>query len=364
MASSSTSELLIEETDATSVALHTVDPLSDDRWDHFVASHPNASAFHHSGYLKALASTYGYRPVLLTRTPADSPLADGIVFCQVKSSITGNRLVSLPFADHCEPLLSDNADCLDLKEWMSRECSRNQWKYVEFRPLDANMHLSNPLVPDQSFWFHLLSLEPSVERIFDGLHKDSFQRRIRRAEREQLSYDRGCSDAMVEDFYRLLVITRKRHRLLPQPKAWFRNLVTYMGDKVQIRLARKDNIPLAAVLTLHHRNTVVYKYGCSDEKFHHLAAMPFLLWKLIEGSRAEGAEQLDLGRTDLDNDGLISFKDRLGAKRKQITYFRYPEGAMEAAVARRKVTAAKHLFALIPNGLLPAAGRIAYRHLG
>ena len=137
-----------------------------------------------------------------------------------------------------------------------------------------------------------------------------------------------------------------------------------MGDNLQIRLARKDNVPLAAVLTLHHRNTVVYKYGCSNQRFHHLAPMPFLLWKLIEEIKAAGAEQLDLGRTDLDNDGLLVFKDRLGAMRRQITYLRYPERSKDTGVAVRNLKAAKRFFALIPNALLPAAGRIAYRHLG
>jgi len=73
----------------------------------------------------------------------------------------------------------------------------------------------------------------------------------------------------------------------------------------------------------------VYKYGCSDEKFHHLAGMPFLFWKLIEESKALGAEQIDFGRTDMDNDGLVEFKDRFGTTRQRLTYYRYPETSRE-----------------------------------
>lgn len=77
--------------------LYPIDPLLDSRWDDLVASHPRASAFHHKGWLEALAITYGYRPMALTSSPAGKPLSDGVVFCEVKSWITGNRLVSLPF---------------------------------------------------------------------------------------------------------------------------------------------------------------------------------------------------------------------------------------------------------------------------
>jgi lipid II:glycine glycyltransferase (peptidoglycan interpeptide bridge formation enzyme) len=129
-------------------------------------------------------------------------------------------------------------------------------------------------------------------------------------------------------------------------------------------LARKDGIPIAAILTLRHRSTVVYKYGCSDEQFHHLAGVPFLFWKLIEESKTSGAEQIDFGRTDLDNDGLIEFKDRFGATRRQLTYFRYPESAKGQGAVAAKLPAMRRLFSVLPDALSSMAGRLLYRHIG
>jgi CelD/BcsL family acetyltransferase involved in cellulose biosynthesis len=344
--------------------LYTIDPLSDSRWDDLAALHPRASVFHQREWLHALASTYDYQPVVLTSAPAGQRLSDGIVFCQVKSWITGSRLVSLPFADHCEPLLNETGDWFELAEWMREECGRHRWKYVELRPLSWSPDSNCLLVVSRSYWFHSLDLMPSLEKIFGQLHKDSVQRRIHRAEREQLSYETGCSEPLLNDFYRLLLITRRRHQLLPQPRSWFRNLITYMGPNAEIRSARKDGVPIAAILTLRHRATVVYKYGCSDERFHHLAAMPFLIWKLIEESKTAGAEQIDFGRTDLDNDGLIAFKDRFGTIRKRLTYFRYPESAREKGVMAADVPAVRRLVSVLPDALLPWAGRLVYRHIG
>jgi len=344
--------------------LYTLDPMQDPRWDDLVASHPRASAFHQRGWLKALAMTYGYRAMVLTSTPAGKPLSDGIVFCEVKSWITGSRLVSLPFADHCEPLLNETGDSLEFTEWMRTECGRQGWKYIELRPLVWEAPSGSPLAASQSFWFHTLSLAPSVEKIFGNLHKNCIQRRIRRAEREQLSYEKGCSEEILNDFYRLLMITRRRHKLLPQPRVWFRNLVGCMSPNVEIRLVRKDAVPIAAILTLRHGRTVVYKYGCSDETFHHLAGMPFLFWKLIEESKTAGAEQIDFGRTDLDNGGLVEFKDRFGTTRRRVTYLRYPESKAEKSVVATYLPVARHVFSVLPDALSSQMGRVLYRHIG
>ena len=344
--------------------LYTLDPMLDGRWDDLVASHPRASVFHHTGWLKALAGTYGYRPIVLTSAPPGERLSDGIAFCEVRSWITGSRLVSLPFADHCEPLLNEGGDSLELIEWLRNECGQQHWKYIEVRPLSWENHAGSPLVASQSYWLHTLDLTPPLDQIFCNLDKSCIQRRIRRAEREHLSYEKGCSDGLVADFYRLLMITRRRHQLLPQPRAWFRNLVACMDSNVEIRLARKGSIPIAAILTLKHRSTAVFKYGCSDERFHHLAGMPLLFWNLIEESKQGGAEQIDFGRTDLENDGLIRFKDQFGTARRRITYFRYPQSTRETDVATSYLPGVRALFSVLPDALSSRAGRLLYRHMG
>ncbi len=341
--------------------LYTIDPLSDIRWDDLVATHPKASVFHQRGWLASLAATYGYQPVVLTSVAAGAPLTDGIAFCEVKSWITGNRLVSLPFADHCEPLLSDCGKSVEFTDWMSAECRRQHWKYVELRPISWSPDSNSCLAGGSSYWFHTLDLTASLEQIFRNLHKDSLQRRIRRAEREELTHESGCSEELLNDFYRLLLITRRRHQLPPQPLAWFRNLVSNMGENLQIRVARKGGVPVAALLTLRHRTTAVYKYGCSDERFHSLAAMPFLFWKFIEESKATGAEQIDFGRSDLDHEGLINFKDHFGTTRRKIAYWRYPKDERTSPAGR---SAARRIFSVLPDALSRLAGGLVYRHLG
>ena len=152
--------------------------------------------------------------------------------------------------------------------------------------------------------------------------------------------------------------------MLPQPRSWFRNLLECMGDKLQIRLTRKNGVPIAAMLTLQHRSSVIYKYGCSDERFHSLGGMPFLFWRLIEESKPSGAERIDFGRTDLNNEGLIAFKDRLGANRKLLTYYRYANTARRYKAAQWDSRVLREFFCSLPDAFFSAAGRVLYKHMG
>src|ERR1700758_274389 len=248
---------------------HIINPLHDSRWDDLVASHPCASVFHRRNWLSALSSTYGYRPLILTSTPAGKPLSDGVPFCEIRSWVTGSRLVSLPFADHADPLLNAHEDLSSLTEWIRSSSLEHRWKYVELRPLSRFATLDGLSTNNQTFWSHFLNLTPSLEQIFRNFHRSCVQRRIHHAERSGLVYEKGRSEEILDDFYRLQMMTRRRHSLLPQPRAWFRNLVQSMGADAEVRLARRGGRAVAAILTLRHRRTVVYKYGSSDQKFHH-----------------------------------------------------------------------------------------------
>ena len=103
--------------------MYFTDPLTDPRWDDLVSRHNRASAFHPRGWLESLSRTYGYQVLALTTAPPGKPMTDGVVFCRISSWITGTRIVSLPFADHCEPLIDDMSE---LAEFLKQAGSRAQ----------------------------------------------------------------------------------------------------------------------------------------------------------------------------------------------------------------------------------------------
>jgi hypothetical protein len=314
-------------------------------------------------WLRALHSTYRYQPVVLTTASTGQPLSDGIVFCRVSSWMTGSRLVSLPFADHCEPLLDNPESLPAFSHWLQAECESTGARYVEIRPLTARFDRYAGVPESNSFCFHELDLAPSLEQIRCRTHKDCFQRKVRRAEKERLSYEVGQSDRLLNEFYKLMVITRRRHRLLPQPRSWFRNLLR-TDSSAEIRVVRKNDVPVASIFTLRHGGTAVYKYGCSDARVHNLGGMTLLFWRFIQESKSSGVLSIDLGRSDWDNPGLVAFKDHMGAQKREVSYFRYRNCAQKSQSAAMAFLGSwNHIFKL-PDHALAWAGRVVYRHLG
>src|SRR5271165_2794633 len=109
---------------------HSIEPLQDSRWDNLVQNHPRASVFHSSPWLRALSRTYGYEPIAYTTSPAGQDLQNGIVFCRIESWLTGRRLVSLPFSDHCEPLMREPEDLEAFATGLEEEASKGHWRYI------------------------------------------------------------------------------------------------------------------------------------------------------------------------------------------------------------------------------------------
>ncbi len=303
--------------------VYELDPLSDVRWETFVNGHPKSSVFHSRAWLRALQICYGYTPVVFTTCSRDCALSNGLVFCHVNSWLTGNRLVSVPFADHCDLLSSDSAELDRLVVHTSQRGFR-MGKSIEIRPLSYQPTANEGFCTSATYQTHCLALDRSKEELFKRLHKTSLQQRIRKAEREALTCEEGNSEGMLTNFYKLLLTTRRRHRLPPQPLSWFRALIRTFGDDLKIRVASKNGVPIASIITLSHRHSMVYKYGCSDARFHGLGGMALLLWKAIQEAADYGMRELDMGRSDCDNIGLISFKERFGAVGRPLTYWAYP----------------------------------------
>jgi len=193
------------------------------------------------------------------------------------------------------------------------------------------------------------------------------QRKILRADREGLIYETGRSDALLEAFWNLLLTTRRRHLIPPQPKNWFHNLINCFGGALQIRVAFKDRHPVASILTLQHKNTLVYKYGCSDTRFHNLGGTQLLFWRSIQEAKRDGLGVFDLGRSECDNTGLITFKDRWGSARSALTYARFSLSPPSEMFGRNAMEWAERIargvVPCLPDRILRMVGSALYKHI-
>jgi len=345
------------------MTVYQIDPLHDPRWSSFILDHPRASVFHTPGWLEALRRAYRYEPFVLTTSPPGRELENGVVFCRVNSLFTGRRLVSLPFSDHCEPLVDHPEDMDALLYAAERELRNGNLRYVELRPANPYFSQAAGFVGDQYFWSHAIDLHASLPTLFSNLHKNCVQRKIRRAQRAALTYKSGTSESLLKHFYYLVLLTRRRQGLPPQPLVWFQQLIDCLRESVTMHIAYKDSRPIAGILTLSYKNVLLYKYGASDKSYSTLGGTQLLFWRALVRAKNDNIRQFDLGRTDCHNTGLATFKDRLGATRSPLTYWRCPgqAGTLSTKWAART---GKLLCTYAPGPVLATIGSAVYKHAG
>jgi len=358
----------IDEQNSALQPTRTIDPVRDPRWDVFVGRHPRASVFHSSAWLQALSRTYGYEPIAYTTSLEGRELENAIVFCRIDSWLTGRRLVSLPFSDHCEPLVDARQNLQPFALALEKDAQREDWRYVEIRPINGFDLPTSFRRSVTQYRFHELSLADDLQTIFRNFHKDSIQRKIRRAERERLNYKEGSSDSLLHIFYKLFTQTRKRHNLPPPPRKWFVNLRECFGAALKIRAAFLNDQPVAAIITIQNKNSLVYKYGSSDPRFTNLGSMQMLLWTAISEAKERKLGSFDFGRSDLHQRGLAIFKSRWGAAQSTLSYSRYGIAENLRHVldlsSNWKSSTARVLISHMQPGLLSRIGGALYRHVG
>jgi len=344
-----------------------IHPLSDPRWSSFLLRHPSASVFHSVPWLSALHKTYGFEPVAVTTSPPTDDLANAVLFCRVESSITGQRLVSLPFSDHCAPLTTADSDLSLLAAAVRSQLTDRRLRYVEFRPVDP-LPEGAPSHTTCAYRWHRLDLTADISNIFSKFHRDCVARKIRRAEREHLIYRKGRAAQDFEEFWKLYLPTRRQHSAPPQPRSWFRNLLSEFRESAAIHLARQGDRAIAAIFTLEYKDTLVYKYGCSDPDLQALGGTQLLFWQAIQDAKSRGLCTLDLGRSDYSNEGLIQFKDRWGATGSDLLYSRFTAdphsgSGYTTGPESRPLALARRAASKLPDPVFAAIGALLYQHI-
>lgn len=347
--------------------IYQIDPIRDGRWSELAGRHPKASVFHTVGWLETLRNTYGFDPMAFTTSSPTCELNNGLLFCRVNSWLTGRRLVSLPFSDHCEPLCDSQDDLNFLIRYLQATMEYQDLRYLEVRSVNGNLGQAsetNGFRPAATYYLHVLDLHPELDEVFRSLDKNSVQRRIQRAERAGLVEKCGRSEDLLKEFYSLFVLTRGRHGVPPTPYTWFRNLIRHNADGLEIRLAYLERTPISAILTLRHKDAVYYKYGCSDAQFHRFGGIPWLLWRAITAAKLNAASRFDLGRTEEGNAGLLLFKNHWVPQPERLVYWRFPDSPLLGATNGWTFRMAKGLFSSMPARLRTIAGTLLYRHIG
>ena len=347
-----------------------IDPLEDPRWDGFVENHPYGWIHHLSGWKTCLEKSFGHlKGYYFARLDGEGKnIIAGLPVFYVKSWLTGKRLVSIPFATLCDPLISNSNDLELLFDSVLDLSKKHNISYIQIRT-----NLSTALIEKGLFGIsnhyknHYLLLDTELDDL-----KMTFHRKVRqslnRANRSNLRIKVAENESDLAIFYKLYGMSRKRNGLPFFPFIFFKTLWgIFYPKKIKLILIEKDEKAIAGVLYFTFKNRVSLEYGGWDRKYSKICPNHLLYWEAMKLAKNEGFEIFDFGRTSASNINLLDFKRRWGTKEVSLPQFFYPAVTaekMDRIDASWEYRIMNGICKHTPNSFQQSLGRFCYCHLG
>jgi Uncharacterized protein involved in methicillin resistance len=276
-------------------------------------SHRFASLFSSPEWIEVLARTYGIE--VLASIPSSQAGHGAILFSHI-CDLRGERVVCLPFADYCDPLVGEATSWKELIEPILRRnapvrlrCLRNS-----LPAQDARFTLQR-----RGKW-HGIDLTRPEDAMWAGLSVKARQN-IRHAFQSGVVVREGRSIADVRIFHRMHTLTRKnKYRLLAQPFSFFENLhaIFAQGDRIVVLLAELNGAPLAGIFLLQWQNVLYYKFNASLDQ--RCRPNDLLVWRAMLFGHRRGLSMLDFGLSDIEQQGLVRYKRKFATEERDICF--------------------------------------------
>ncbi len=345
-----------------------------DEWDAFVTNHPLGLVYHLSSWKKVLQSAFEHiRGRFLVLKNEDGQIHAGLPVYIVKSWILGNRIVSVPFATICDPLISTRKDLEMLWSEIEKLSKGIRSRRIEIR----TRHVINDCMPtfmnvQSGFKHHYLPLDEPADTLFRGFQKTSICQRVNKALREGVVVEERRDEKSLRVLHNILVETRRRHLLPPIPFRFFQEMYSSLSpDHVAFYLAMREGEPVGGILALKFRNMWTAEYsGVADEALKGVS--PLLYWDTIQRAKEFGAEYYSFGRTALGNKGLLDFKKRWNTIEEDLCDYISYEKSTSLRGHKRSIEGRSSLYdtpvrivmSYAPIAVQKFIGNFCYRHLG
>ena len=325
--------------------------------------------YYTSAWLDLITEIYGYSLIQLTCTNASGHVTGFLPLSLIHSPVTGRRLISLPFSDHCPLLAADEASANDLVDRAIRLAQEKRVKYLELRAgVNDVLTTRTDLVAGDLYVRWLKPLVADTDTVWRSIHK-SVRGSVKKAQRRHVQVYMAENRESMEHYYRLHLLTRsKKHGMPAQSRRYFFKLWDAFAPSGALRLwlAEHQGTVVAAAISLASGTTVRWAYNSSDERYLSLAPNHLLIWSTITWACANGYSIFDMGRTARDNRGLMDFKRRWGATMEPLAYYYYPRMAGLVATSEEswKYRLLTGCWRRLPLQVAAPLGGYLYKHLG
>jgi FemAB-related protein (PEP-CTERM system-associated) len=302
-----------EEQTSAQVEIRNLEPDRAAAWDEFVLRHPEASFFHLTGWMNAIAKTFHYVPQYLFAERGQ--LITGVLpLFETSNWLQGRCLISTPMAVYGGICAEDQESRLALIEAAKHLARRKNVQHLELR--DRQGEPLPGFYPNTLYTTFFGELDPDPEVMLRRLPRDT-RYMIRKAQKNGLLVARGLEHTPV--FYRLFAESMRRLGTPAFPLRFFENLIEELKGLVDVTVLSSSKGPVAAVFSFRFRDAILPYYAGASGEAPRLAANNLLYWELMTRSAAEGVRWFDFGRSKKGT-GAYAFKTQWNMTAQPLAY--------------------------------------------
>ena len=298
-----------------------VAPLADAAgWDAYVAAHPDATPFHTRAWCQAVTKATGHKCHVLAAHDGAEAIVGLLPLHHIRSPLFGQALVATGFAVDGGLLADDEAAADALADAAAAFAVSLGISSVELR---------GGSLPEGEGWrvedgvYAGFARDLAADDDAELLAVPRKQRaEVRKALESGLTATTGRDAAARRDHYRIYATSVRNLGTPVFPKALFDAVLDAFGDDADILTVRDGGKPVASVLSLYWRGTVMPYWGGGTAEARGLRANERMYFALMLHARAKGCTRFDFGRSKVGT-GPFAYKKNWGFEPRPLVYARW-----------------------------------------
>ena len=341
-------------------------------WDEFVEGHEEGRFCHLFNYGEVVRC-YGYRPVRLAFVK-EGALIGALPASITESFLFGCRLVSQPFSEYGGLLVRPSLSLGEINQVYELLADYlNRHRKIRVLEMHGN-HGIAPHLRQERFALQnphqvaILSLDRPVDELWQEVVRYSVRKGVNKALARGVEAFEECSETIIrERFYPIYLKSMKRLGVPPHSIAYYLRCVEFLGDRLRIFWARRDNEILAGLLGFVCGGRVNIVNIVSHADAWKFAPNDLIHWEFIKWSAESGLRFFDFGSVRYE--GQRTYKKKWGTTFEEHAYYFLSRDL--ASVAQPTFSSSSprmsHLAKLwsnhIPDKVAQLAGPLIRKHL-
>lgn len=301
-----------------------------DEWDRWVMAQQGSTPFHLNAWGEAVEAATDHHYLRLGARDADGELVAGVPLHFVKSALFGKAVVSAGFAVDGGILADDQriADALVDHLWARADVRETGTAELRGGRLPSR-HWSVKTDSYAGFSCDLAQEDEAQLLAIPRKQRAEVRKALAAVEAGALTVATGNNEAFARDHYRVYAESVRNLGTPVFPKKLFDEVRRRFGADADILTVSDSNGPIASVLSLYHKGTVMPYWGGGTFAARGSRANELMYYMLMNHARARGCTRFDFGRSKTGT-GAYAYKKNWGMEPVPLAYAkRSADGAEE-----------------------------------